>query len=340
MKGTTQELRPLVALIGFLLLIWMLRAAMSAIMPLTVAALIVVLVWPLQSRLERRLPGGVSAAISVFALSLVLAGLGVMFWLCGNAIADKAGEYQQLFQSFLDRVNAMLSHQHIPHGLRHWSPNRLVGQAMDLAGSFAVGAYQFFGYVVLIMVVVVLLLIEIHPFARRLRKRFAPEQADKVMDVARNTAASVRRFMLMRTFTSGITAVLTGLFTWAIGLDFALVWAVIALVLNYVPVFGSIVAVVPPTLVALIQPHGGWLALLTLGGLAVIQFTVGNYLDPLLQGRYLALPPLVVFYSLVFWGWVWGIPGALLGVPLTMGIVITCEHFERTRWVSRLLLDI
>ena len=65
---------------------------------------------------------------------------------------------------------------------------------------------------------------------------------------------------------------------------------------------------------------------------------VGNYVDPLLQGHYLSLPPLLVFYAIVFWGWIWGIVGAVLGVPLTVAFVITCQHFESTRWVADVLL--
>ena len=151
-------------------------------------------------------------------------------------------------------------------------------------------------------------------------------------------AAQIRRFMVTRTLTSGITGLLTGLYTWVIGLDFPLVWAVLAFVLNYVPVLGSVVAVIPPTLVAMIQPDSGWLAVLTLGGLFIIQFTVGNYVDPVLQGRFLALSPFLLFFSIVFWGWVWGIAGALLAVPLTLGLVTFCQGFESSRWVVELLV--
>ena len=108
--------------------------------------------------------------------------------------------------------------------------------------------------------------------------------------------------------------------------------------LNYIPVLGSVVAVIPPTLVALIQPNFLWLAPTTLGGLSLIQMGVGNYLDPLLQGRYLSLPPLLIFYAIVFWGWLWGIAGAALGVPLTVATVIICQHFENTRWLANLLM--
>jgi predicted PurR-regulated permease PerM len=71
-----------------------------------------------------------------------------------------------------------------------------------------------------------------------------------------------------------------------------------------------------------------------------VQFIMGQYIDPLLQGKYLALSPLVVLLSVTFWGWLWGVAGAFIGVPLTIGIVIACNHFERTRWIATLLADV
>lgn len=339
MKNVQEVLRPLIALIASLLLIWMLQAAMSVLMPLTVAVLLVMLLWPLQSWLERRLPCTLSVIISVMALILVCAAIAALLWLCGNAVAAKVPEYQQRFNDLIHHVDTMLSHHPALAKYRNANPDQIFTQVMHLAGSFAVATYQIVGAVILIVVYVVLILIEVHPLKFRLQKRFEEEKARRLAEAATSTTSSIRRFLLMRTLTCGVGGVLTGLFTWAIGLDLALVWAVLAFILNYVPVFGAIVAVIPPTLVALIEPGHPWLVFVTLGGLTVIHIGVGNYLDPLLQGRYLSLPPLVVFFSLVFWSWLWGIPGAVISLPLTVGIIITCEHFDSTRWVARLLLN-
>lgn len=336
-KESGRETRHLMGLVGFFIVVWMLHAAANILMPLAMAAFIVVLIWPLQVWLERRLPVGISVGVTIISLLLVFAAGGAVLWICAGELASKAGEYRQLFQAFFGRVDTWITHYHLPSIQTHFNPSKLIGQAMSVAGTFAIGTYQFSGFVVLVLVFVVLLLIEVHPFSQRLRQHSTRSEADNWLDLTHNITVNIHRFMLTRTFTSAITGILTGLFTWSIGLDFPLVWAVIAFILNYIPVLGSIVAVIPPTLVALIQPNFLWLAPTTLGGLAIIQMSVGNYLDPLLQGRYLSLPPLLVFFSIVFWGWVWGIGGALLGVPLTVAVVISFEHFENTRWLARLL---
>ena len=142
---------------------------------------------------------------------------------------------------------------------------------------------------------------------------------------------------MTRTLTSALTGTCTGLITLLVGLDFALVWAVLAFLLNYIPVIGSIIAVIPPTLLALIHPEAVWVAPVTLGSLALLQFSIGNNLDPRLQGHFLSLSPLVLFFSLAFWGWVWGIPGAVIGESLTVTLLTVCHHFESSRWIPDLI---
>jgi AI-2 transport protein TqsA len=334
-----QDAKPWIKLAALLMLIWTLRMASTVVVPVAVAVFIVILVWPLQVRLEQRLPHSASTVLTVVAMVLVFALLGALIWICIGEIVSKTSQYRRLFESFIGKLDTTLSRYRLHGAALHIDPEKVVGQAVSLVGTFAVGTYQFVGFAVMVIVLVVLSLIEVRPLTLRLKAWIAPEHAEKLMAAVRNIAISIQRFMMTRTLTSAITGVLTGLYTWIEGLDFPLVWGVLAFCLNYIPVLGSVVAVIPPTVVALIQPGSSWLAVATLGGLTVIQMAVGNYLDPVLQGRYLSLPPVVVFYAIVFWGWLWGIPGAVLGVPLTVGLGITCQHFESTRWLARLLLS-
>ena len=140
-----------------------------------------------------------------------------------------------------------------------------------------------------------------------------------------------------------VAAILQGLSVWlfslAMGLDFAFVWGLLAFLLNYIPTVGSALAVLPPTLFALIQFNGLGRPLAVFLGMALLQLLFGNYIDPIIQGRYVSLSPVVVLISIVFWGWVWGVSGALLGVPITLGIVIAADHFPNTRWIARMLAE-
>lgn len=123
------------------------------------------------------------------------------------------------------------------------------------------------------------------------------------------------------------------------GLDFAFVWGFINFLLNYIPTLGAIIGVIPVSAFALVEFGIGIKALLVLLGISGIQIVMGIYLDPLLQGRQLSLSPLVVLFSVTFWGWLWGVPGAFIAIPITIALVIACEQYERTRWISVLLAD-
>jgi len=120
------------------------------------------------------------------------------------------------------------------------------------------------------------------------------------------------------------------------GVDFPVLWGVVAFALNFVPNVGSIVAAIPPILLAFVQ-YGWERAVVVAVGYIVINTVIGNVLEPRLMGRKLGLSSLVVWLSLVFWGWVWGPVGMLLSVPLTMLVKLLLERSDDLRWVAVLL---
>ena len=104
-------------------------------------------------------------------------------------------------------------------------------------------------------------------------------------------------------------------------------------------VIGNIVGTIPPALYAAIQYQNWQMPLLVLVSYAVLQTVISNLIEPLMQGRSLSLSPVAVVVALSFWGWLWGIPGTLLAVPLTAALVIVCQHFRSTEWIAALLSD-
>ena len=119
---------------------------------------------------------------------------------------------------------------------------------------------------------------------------------------------------------------MTFCFALLVGLELALAWGAIFFVLNYVPFLGPLVAVVLATLFAAAQFESWQMALINLAGLSVIQFLIGSYLEPLLAGATLAISPFLVLFAVFFWSFLWGIPGAFIGVPLTIAFLTICEQ--------------
>ena len=132
------------------------------------------------------------------------------------------------------------------------------------------------------------------------------------------------------------TGIAIGVWLAVIGVDYAMLWGLLAFLLNYVPNIGSIIAAVPTVLFAAVQLGPG-AALWSAAGYLVVNVVVGSVVEPRFMGRGLGLSTLVVFLSLVFWGWVLGPVGMFLSVPLTMMIKIALDSRPDTHWIAVLL---
>ena len=183
-----------------------------------------------------------------------------------------------------------------------------------------------------------LLLLEVDEYRDRTRTAFSSSTSDRLTSAFASMSQKLRQYFTVMTFTSVLTGGLTLLWCWALGVDLALVWGLVAFVLNFVPTLGSVVAALLPALVALLL-QGPVKGLAILAGLATIQVILGNFVDPKLQGKYLKLSPFVALLSVVFWGWVWGVPGAFLGVPITTAITLLTGEFHLTEPIAIMLGD-
>ena len=133
-----------------------------------------------------------------------------------------------------------------------------------------------------------------------------------------------------------LTGVVIALWLWFLNVDYAVLWGLMAFLFNFVPNIGSIIAAVPAVLLALIDP-GPVAAFYAACGYLVVNVIIGNVIEPRVMGKGLGLSTLVVFLSLVFWGWVFGPVGMLLSVPLTMIVKIVLEEHPETNWIAVLL---
>lgn len=304
--------------------------------PLAVALFLIALTWPLQEALERVVPRWLALIGTISLVLLVLAGLiGLLGW-GGGRVADGVALYG-------DRINATyrafikLAEERglsiSPTLAEQVDPERLLG----LVQALFEGIYLGLAFIALTLVFLVLGLLEVSDFEAKLTKAVRPERRDAILAAVARIGGKLQRYMLVRTFVSVLTGLLTWLYALLVGLDLASVWGIVAFVLNYIPMIGSIIAVVPPVIFAVVQ-FGDWqTTLLVLVGLGAIQFTIGNYLDPRLEGRALAISPLVIILSILFWGLVWGVPGAFIGVPMTIAILTACERMPSLRWIPVLL---
>ena len=189
----------------------------------------------------------------------------------------------------------------------------------------------FVGAAIIFLILTIFMLTEARMFGRRLQaisKAHGP-------NIARALYATrdIQRYLAIKTAISVVTGLLAGLLCWAAGLDFFILWGIVAFALNFIPVIGSLIAGIPPTILALLVA-GVPNAVLVAGGYLLINNFLGNFVEPILVGRRFGLSTLVVVVSVMFWGWVWGPFGMLLAVPLTMLLKVVLDGSDEFRWIG------
>ena len=186
----------------------------------------------------------------------------------------------------------------------------------------------------LILLTVIFILFEASSFQQKVEAAFGDPKGT-LAQVQKITEA-VNNYLAIKTIASLGTGVIVAILVWVLRIDFPVIWGLLAFLLNFIPNLGSIIAAIPPVLLGYIQ-FGIGRALLVAAGFGVVNLVFGNVVEPKLMGRKLGLSTLVVFPSLIFWGWVWGPAGMLLSVPITMVVKIALESNPSTRWISILL---
>ena len=324
----------LMAIIATILVIAALKATKPISMPLAFAFFIVILVHPLQQKLEQKLPRWLSL-ILVLLLLCGIVGLAVgALSLSGEIIEPKVPQYLDRLQEIATVAQdwARESGLPIPQLNQSNGSSQLTQQAIGSVRSLV----SVISLSVLTISLLVLLLLEVTQYRQKVRRAFSSQTGDRLINAVGNTSDKLRRYLWVMTLTSILTGVLTVVWCFIIGVDLAFVWGLIAFVLNFIPTLGSIIAVVPPTIIAFLF-NGTGRGIAALIGLATIQVIMGNFIDPRVQGKSLQLSPFVALFSIAFWGWVWGIPGAILGVPMTISIILFSQEFQLTQGVAILL---
>ncbi|MDR1471260.1 MAG: AI-2E family transporter [Synergistaceae bacterium] len=194
------------------------------------------------------------------------------------------------------------------------------------------------GKLVMIMVFLIFMLLESPYIDKRIKMAFKGENGEKVSSVADKIVRQISKYLRTLAMISFATGVCVWLALYALGVDFALPWGILAFFLNFIPTLGSIAASIPPILIALVQFYpDGVPAVLTFLALLSIQFTIGNILTPKIMGDALDLSPVVILISLMFWGIIWGVSGALISVPITAMIKIICENIKPLQFLAVLM---
>lgn len=307
------------------------RATAPLLIPLVLALFLAIITFPLVRWLQRRLANRLLAVIiTMLAVLVALVGPGVLIVTGIRRFVSAVPGYEAKLRQLLGVTVEWLRDRNV-------DPTFISGLA-DPSIIFGFVVTTLSSVVTLLSVAFIVVLVA--AFVLVETTDVLDERIDALPAPVRHVVARIARqmqiWLWVKTIISLATGIAAGLWVALMGIEFALVWGLVAFLLNYIPNFGSLIAAIPPALLALIQ-SGPLVAAAVLLGYVGINLTFGSIMEPYLMGRRIGLSPLVVLLSVIVWGWLWGPAGMLLAVPITMTIKFGLESSDDFRWIARLL---
>lgn len=334
-----------VTLAGLFIVLAGMKVAANLLLPVVYAFFLAVLSYPLARWLRRHgCPMAVALGVTMFVNLAVVAGLitiavrlivsfsadlpryvkdlggklgDLAIWLESKGVAGAKAEADHLFEWGT---------------VIEWSTQENVLRSLGAALGSTFGAVStIFVGLVMILLIMMFILMEAHGTHTRLHAVKLSGGPD--FSGLMRSADDIQKYLGVKTLISGLTGLLAGVLCWFFGLQYPLLWAILAFVFNFIPAVGSTAASVPAIAEALVQ-HGPMHAVVVAVGYGGINFCLDNFVQPHLLGNRFGISPLVVILSVIFWGWLWGPLGMFLAVPLTMVIKVILDNTQEFRWLS------
>ena len=327
--------RALLTVASLIVVVAGLNAAQPILIPVLLALLLAILCSPAVFWLrEHRVPTVAAVLLVVLILLGVLSVFGVVVGGSINGFMEAAPRYQQRIDTLGSSLTGWMKAQGLDVGEIDTSDVFQPGALIGFLGRGLTAVLSMVSNTLVVTLILVFMLLEAAGLPIKLRAALGSPDAD--LRRFTKAAREIQKYLGLKTAISALTGLLIGTWVAVLGLDFALTWGFLAFLLNFIPNIGSIIAAVPAVLLALVQ-LGLAQALLVAAGFVVVNVVLGNLVEPQLMGRTLGMSTLVIFLSLVFWGWLWGPVGMFLSVPLTMILKIGMENSRDLKPIAIML---
>ena len=284
---------------------------------------------------KKKVPHVLSVIIVLLGILLVISGLSGIIGGSVSSFTAHLGKYENRLSGIVSSINQEFNYYGMNISGDRMSKMFDPAKVLDFTASTLGQLGNVMSNTALIFFIVLFILLEMNSIALK-SKVFGATSSGKTMKNLFRIEKNVRHYLVIKTFVSLLTGILITFSLWVIGVEYAVLWGLIAFMLNYIPNIGSIIAAIPAVLFAWIQ-LGFIPAVWTLIAFAAVNMLVGYLIEPRVMGKGMGLSTLVVFLSLIVWGFVLGIVGMFLSVPLTMTLKIILENNESTRPVAAML---
>jgi len=326
--------RALVTVAAVIIIIAGMRIAQPILVPFLMAMFLAVLTSPaVRWLIQHRVPSPLAIGFVVLLVFVVLYGIGSLVISSTEEFFLRLPEYELKVDDWIVMLREQLPWlaSDLRTSLQSMvpDPDSLIGVASAL--------FSGLGSILLALVLTIFILIFMLDEAQGAHAKLNRALGDdRTVDYTRRFSRMVQRYLVIKSLISVITGLLVWGFLSLLQVDYPILWGTLAFVMNFIPNIGSLIAAVPAVFLATVQQ--GWTGFaISLVGFGAINAIIGNLLEPRMMGRSLDLSTLVVFLSLIFWGWVLGPVGTLLAVPLTVVVKIGLEVYPKSRWLAILL---
>jgi predicted PurR-regulated permease PerM len=314
-----------------------LRLAKSVLFPFFLAVFLSFMMYPiLDFFTRRRVPKTVSMILLLLITFFGLYLLSIIFYSAGKSFAAELPRYGDKIVTSIDSLQHRFA---TPANIQpiDWSENidlrRIGNLLLSALGPFL----SFVSNLFLIFFFLMFILAGRGKTKEKLRKALPPERNERALKVIQNIDSQIQKYLIIKTFVSLITGALVTAVLLGFGVDFAITFGFFTFLLNFIPNIGSVIATLFPVTIALLQFDSIWPAVWIFVLLTLIQQIMGNVVEPRIMGEGLGLSPLVVLFFLFFWGWLWGLPGMILAVPVAAMIKIVCANIPELEPVAVLM---
>jgi len=315
-----------------------LKLARPVLFPFFFAIFLSFTLYPVLDFLTRfKIPRSAAIVLILLVTFFIVYLLGALLYSSGKTFAMEWTNYGQKINNILASI-----FEKLPIPSQEIESFNLMDQLnIDRAGNLllsTLGTFlSFLSNLFLILIFLVFILAGRGRTEAKIFRYFKKEQGETFVQIKNNIDSQIQRYLGIKTIISFITGLLATIVLLSFGVDFAIVWGFLTFILNYIPNIGSIIATAFPLIIAIFQFDTIWPAFWILIILVTIQMILGNFIEPKVMGKGLGISPLVILFSLFFWGWLWGLPGMILAIPIAAIIKIVTGNIPSMEFISVLI---
>jgi AI-2 transport protein TqsA len=329
----------LLAVLVAIAAVFALKETYIVTMPIAAAFFVAIAIRPIQSWLDSRLPRWLrwlSLTLALLVAAAAVAAIAALIWLGVNTMASETPRYVEKFKEFWRGIAAWAGGYGVSLDGNLLQPQQVSEHLVALATMILASFSSVLAVLALIFFYTLLMLMELAAWSGKVERAFPQGKAEAVARAVDTVAYRIQRYIVARTGASAVAAAVEGGWLWIMGVDGAFLWTILIFLGNYVPNIGTTISFFPPSAIAVLQ-FGWGRGLVVIAGMVFLDQIINSYVTPVWFGRTLRVSPLVLLAALVFWSWLWGVAGAILAIPLTVTIVISCAHVDALKGVAVLL---